>query len=209
MLAQWCWSKVSVIQLAVQALKMFLQDSAKAALHSLHCQPALWRGWGSGARGLWKSPAEGGYNETSLKAKLWPTQITQVRLMKDEGGRLRGYGYADFEDRDSLVSFNYVGLLLLQLRSQTINQIDVLSMTDLAVNNRKMRIDLASQVFRRWNWERKVFLSLIAFYLFILGWKGIRRRRRLWWQGRSRKKRRRSWRWQVEITCDLNHTFLI
>ena len=24
--------------------------------------------------------------------------------MKDEGGRLRGYGYADFEDRDSLVS---------------------------------------------------------------------------------------------------------
>ena len=27
-------------------------------------------------------------------------------------------------------------------------QIDVLSMTDLAVNNRKMRIDLASQVFR-------------------------------------------------------------
>ena len=69
--------------------------------------------------------------------------------MKDEGGRLRGYGYADFEDRDSLVSFNYVGLLLLQ--SQTVNQIDVLSMTDLAVNNRKMRIDLASQVFRRWN----------------------------------------------------------
>ena len=71
--------------------------------------------------------------------------------MKDEGGRLRGYGYADFEDRDSLVSFNYIDLLLLQLRSQNINQIDVLSMTDLAVNNRKMRIDLASQVFRRWN----------------------------------------------------------
>jgi translation initiation factor 4B len=45
--------------------------------------------------------------------------------MKDEGGRLRGYGYADFQDRDSLV--------------------DVLTMTDLAVNNRKMRIDLASQ----------------------------------------------------------------
>ena len=33
-----------------------------------------------------------------------PGQIKQVRLMKDEGGRLRGYGYADFEDRDSLVS---------------------------------------------------------------------------------------------------------
>ena len=45
--------------------------------------------------------------------------------MKDEGGRLRGYGYADFADRDSLV--------------------DVLTMSDLAVNNRKMRIDLASQ----------------------------------------------------------------
>merc|ERR1711872_1021001 len=37
----------------------------------------------------------------------------------------RGYGYADFQDRESLV--------------------DVLTMTDLAVNNRKMRIDLASQ----------------------------------------------------------------
>ena len=98
---------------SVQALKMFLQDSAKAALHSIHCQLALWRGWGSGARGLWKSPAEGGYNETSLKAKLWPTQITQVRLMKDEGGRLRGYGYADFEDRDSLVSFNCVCVLFV------------------------------------------------------------------------------------------------
>ena len=45
--------------------------------------------------------------------------------MKDDGGRLRGYGYADFQDRESLV--------------------DVLTMTDLAVNNRKMRIDLASQ----------------------------------------------------------------
>eukprot|EP00092_Neocalanus_flemingeri_P022442 GFUD01024339.1.p1 GENE.GFUD01024339.1~~GFUD01024339.1.p1 ORF type:complete len:634 (-),score=237.24 GFUD01024339.1:916-2817(-) len=52
-------------------------------------------------------------------------KIEQVRLMKDEGGRLRGYGYADFQDRQSLV--------------------DVLTMTDLAVNNRKMRIDLASQ----------------------------------------------------------------
>merc|ERR1711887_77510 len=60
--------------------------------------------------------------EVFERAKL---KITQVRLMKDEGGRLRGYGYADFEDRDSLI--------------------DVLSMTDLAVNNRKMRIDLASQ----------------------------------------------------------------
>ena len=54
-----------------------------------------------------------------------PFQIEQVRLMKDEGGRLKGYGYADFRDRDSLV--------------------DVLTMTDLSVNNRKMRIDLASQ----------------------------------------------------------------
>ena len=167
----WKWNACSMVLVkgfsdTVQALKMFLQDSAQAALHSLHCQLALWRGWGSGARGLWKSPAEGGYNETSLKAKLWPTQITQVRLMKDEGGRLRGYGYADFEDRDSLVSFNYICLLLLQLRSQTINQIDVLSMTDLAVNNRKMRIDLASQVFRRWNWEKKVFVRHWLRFIF-------------------------------------------
>ena len=34
---------------------------------------------------------------------------------------------------------------------QNFVQIDVLSMTDLAVNNRKMRIDLASQVFRHNN----------------------------------------------------------
>ena len=51
-------------------------------------------------------------------------QIENVRLMKDEGGRLKGYGYADFSDRDSLVN--------------------VLTM-DLSVKNRKMRIDLASQ----------------------------------------------------------------
>ena len=36
--------------------------------------------------------------------------------------------------------------MLLQ-KIKKIVQIDVLSMTDLAVNNRKMRIDLASQVF--------------------------------------------------------------
>merc|ERR1712165_3218 len=65
---------------------------------------------------------EGQVQEVFERARL---KITHVRLMKDEGGRLRGYGYADFEDRDSLI--------------------DVLSMTDLAVNNRKMRIDLASQ----------------------------------------------------------------
>jgi len=51
-------------------------------------------------------------------------KIKDVRLMKEEGGRLRGYGYADFEDRQSLI--------------------DVLTMTDLAVNNRKIRIDLAT-----------------------------------------------------------------
>ena len=55
------------------------------------------------------------------KAKL---RIENVRLMKDEGGRLKGYGYADFADRESLV--------------------DVLTM-DLSVKNRKMRMDLASQ----------------------------------------------------------------
>ena len=27
-----------------------------------------------------------------------------MRLMKDEGGRLKGYGYMDFEDRESLVN---------------------------------------------------------------------------------------------------------
>ena len=63
--------------------------------------------------------------EIRLLTELCCVQIEQVRLMKDESGRLRGYGYADFQDRDSLV--------------------DVLTMTDLAVNNRKMRIDLASQ----------------------------------------------------------------
>merc|ERR1712212_1177745 len=51
-------------------------------------------------------------------------KILTVRLMKEEGGRLKGYGYADFEDRDSLC--------------------DALSLTDLTVNNRKMRIDIAS-----------------------------------------------------------------
>jgi len=59
--------------------------------------------------------------EVFEKAKL---RIENVRLMKDEGGRLKGYGYADFADRDSLV--------------------DVLTM-DLSVKNRKMRMDLASQ----------------------------------------------------------------
>lgn len=65
---------------------------------------------------------EGQVEEVFVRARL---KIKEVRLMKDEGGRLRGYGYADFEDRDSLV--------------------DVLTMSDLAVNNRKIRIDLASQ----------------------------------------------------------------
>ena len=81
--------------------------------------------------------------------------------MKDEGGRLRGYGYADFEDRDSLVSWKifincwflrctiFLNLIKMSLLWKlNVIQIDVLSMTDLAVNNRKMRIDLASQVIR-------------------------------------------------------------
>jgi len=59
--------------------------------------------------------------ETFEKARL---KIENVRLMKDEGGRLKGYGYADLADRDSLVN--------------------VLTM-ELSVKNRKMRIDLASQ----------------------------------------------------------------
>ena len=40
--------------------------------------------------------------------------------MKDEGGRLRGYGYADFEDRDSLVSWKkYHQLLIFKARNLT------------------------------------------------------------------------------------------
>ena len=38
--------------------------------------------------------------------------------MKDEGGRLRGYGYADFEDRDSLVR-KYHQLLIFKVRNFT------------------------------------------------------------------------------------------
>ena len=84
-----------------------MQDPAKAALHGLRCQLALRRGRRSSARGLWESQAEGGWATGIWKtwANLRPIQITQVRLMKDEGGRLRGYGYADFEDRDSLVGW--------------------------------------------------------------------------------------------------------
>merc|ERR1712098_840204 len=59
--------------------------------------------------------------ETFEKARL---KIENVRLMKDEGGRLKGYGYADLADRDSMGN--------------------VLTM-ELSVKNRKMRIDLASQ----------------------------------------------------------------
>ena len=40
--------------------------------------------------------------------------------MKDEGGRLKGFGYADFEDRDSLI--------------------DALSLTDACVNNRQVSL---------------------------------------------------------------------
>ena len=56
--------------------------------------------------------------------------------MKEEGGRLRGYGYADFEDRESLV--------------------EVLTMTDLAVNNRNNRL-------------KAFYLLFISFfYIFML-----------------------------------------
>ena len=44
--------------------------------------------------------------------------------MKDDGGRLKGFGYADFEDRDSLI--------------------DALSLTDACVNNR--------QEYRDWDY---------------------------------------------------------
>jgi len=51
-------------------------------------------------------------------------KVQTVRLMKDEGGRLKGYGYIDFLDRSSLV--------------------DALQMQELDMNNRKVRIDLAT-----------------------------------------------------------------
>jgi len=56
-----------------------------------------------------------------VKARL---KVNSVRLMKEEGGRLKGFGYVDFVDRESLC--------------------DALVLSDLAVNNRKIRIDLAS-----------------------------------------------------------------
>ena len=54
-------------------------------------------------------------------------QIKSVRLPREgdaETGRLKGFGYADFEDRDSLV--------------------EALGMTDRTIMNRKVRVDLAT-----------------------------------------------------------------
>ena len=54
-------------------------------------------------------------------------KIKGVRLPRDgdpETGRLKGFGYADFEDRDSLV--------------------EALSMNDHLLKNRKLRVDLAT-----------------------------------------------------------------
>merc|ERR1719341_2407649 len=59
--------------------------------------------------------------EVFEKCKL---KVLTIRLMKEESGRLRGFGYADFADRSSLV--------------------EALSLNDVQVNNRSMRIDLAS-----------------------------------------------------------------
>ena len=64
---------------------------------------------------------EGEVKEVFEKAKL---RIKNVRLIKDKRGFLKGFGFADFADRDSLV--------------------EVLTM-DLSVKNRKMRMNLASQ----------------------------------------------------------------
>lgn len=58
-------------------------------------------------------------------------KIKGVRLPRDgdpETGRLKGFGYADFEDRDSLV--------------------EALTMNDLLLKNRKVRIDLATHAGR-------------------------------------------------------------
>jgi translation initiation factor 4B len=54
-------------------------------------------------------------------------KIKGVRLPREgdaETGRLKGFGYADFEDRDSLV--------------------EAISMNDQLLKNRKVRIDLAT-----------------------------------------------------------------
>jgi len=53
-------------------------------------------------------------------------KVQTVRLMKDAeaGGRLKGYGYIDFFERESLV--------------------DALQMQEISMNNRKVRIDLAT-----------------------------------------------------------------
>jgi len=59
--------------------------------------------------------------ETFERARL---RVETVRLMKDEGGRLKGYGYMDFEDRESLVN--------------------ALQMSEITMSNRKVRIDLAT-----------------------------------------------------------------
>jgi translation initiation factor 4B len=58
-------------------------------------------------------------------------KIKGVRLPRDgdpETGRLKGFGYADFDDRDSLV--------------------EALSMNDHLLKNRKVRIDLATHAGR-------------------------------------------------------------
>jgi RNA recognition motif-containing protein len=64
-----------------------------------------------------------------------------VRLPRDgdpESGRLKGFGYADFEDRESLV--------------------EALTMNDLLLKNRKVRIDLATHAG-----DRFYLLNLLPF----------------------------------------------
>lgn len=59
---------------------------------------------------------------------LYRLSIQSVRLVRDgdpESGRLKGYGYADFEDRHSLI--------------------EALTMTDRPLRNRNIRVDLATQ----------------------------------------------------------------
>ena len=65
--------------------------------------------------------------EFIIRVVLSSVQITGVRLPRDgdpETGRLKGFGYADFSDRDSLV--------------------EALKMNEHTLNGRKIRIDLST-----------------------------------------------------------------
>jgi translation initiation factor 4B len=79
-------------------------------------------------------------------------KIKGVRLPRDgdpETGRLKGFGYADFEDRDSLV--------------------EALTMNDLLLKNRKVRIDLATHAgYYRPNFDTKIVETKMCFNSYMM-----------------------------------------